>query len=188
MKKVHRIILAIFISVILILFVIRENSFSFSLIRHRLGAFNYDPIVHSFDISNRYEYKVIRTGSSDSDIVLAFLRKNKFGFWKVYDYKENTENSNLVNIKWFTSGGAKSYNHDEKPVFEQEAHIIYYGKNAKKSIQFFPGQLPDNATVNIRQAGDKFMIHIITFSANLDAFNNLDMNNILKNNNCIPAD
>lgn len=63
--------------------------------------------------------------------------------------------------------------------------MIYSGNNALKLIEFTPGQIPDNVTVNIQQAGESYWIHLITF-AEPDVLNSIDMKSILQDNQCIP--
>ena len=166
------------------LIIIRANSFQISLHRQGLGNQNVDIIDHGFD-NNKDEFKVIKTISNDNEIVLALMIKNKMGFWNISSIKASTTDSNLVTIGWVISGGAKRFVYTENAIFEQEWHLVYCGNNAKKLIEFFPGQIPENITVNIQQAGEEYCIHIISF-AEPDVLNSFDVITLLKNNQCIP--
>ena len=142
-------------------------------------------IEHSYD-SHIKKFKVIKISSGKNEIVLAIAAKTPMGLWKVIDTNEGTSvRSNLVEIVWIRGGGAKRYIHTENAVFENEWHYAYYGTNAKKLIEFSSGQIPENVTVNVRQAGQKFWIHFISF-AEADVLNSINMEAILKENGSIP--
>ncbi|MCX7884855.1 MAG: hypothetical protein N2448_07495 [Caloramator sp.] len=84
------------------------------------------------------------------------------------------------------NAGAKRFTHTENAIFENEWYYAYYGTNAAKLIELLPGQIPDNVTVNIRQAGQKFWIHLISFSEP-DVISNINIEALLKKNKCIPS-
>ncbi|MDK2903106.1 MAG: hypothetical protein PWQ93_1025, partial [Clostridiales bacterium] len=76
----------------------------------------------------------------------------------------------------------------DDPIFvEDEWHYAYYGTNAIKLIEFLPGQIPCNVVMNIRQAGEKFCIHLITF-ADPAVISNINIEALLKENKCIPSE
>ena len=72
-------------------------------------------------------------------------------------------------------------------MFETEWHMAYYGDNAIDLIQFHPGQLPHNVTVNIQQAGKIFWVHVITYD-DAKTFNSIDIPSLLLENKCIPQE
>lgn len=188
MKKKKFLFLSVFLSIILIVFLIRAFSFELALWRSGLSTFGYNTIVHSFNNMNNCEYKVISTSTDKSDIVLVHLQKNKLGFWKVREKKEYIGDDDLVRADWMLSGGSKGYDYRLGSDLEHEIHIVYCGKNAIRLIEFLPGQLPENTTANIQQAGDEFQIHLISFVSDFVEISNFDVKKVLEENKCIPTD
>ena len=187
MKKLHIILLLVLIFAVIGFFFLQANSFSFALVRAGLNPGDVETIEHSYD-SVMKEFKVIKTSSKKHEIVLALVAKDSIGFWKVRNAREASPiRPNLVGIAWMRSAGAKRFTHTENAIFENEWHYAYYGTNAAKLIEFLPGQIPDNVAVNIRKAGRKFWIHLISFSEP-DVISNINIEALLKENKCIPAE
>ncbi|MBZ4646474.1 MAG: hypothetical protein PWR27_1432 [Petroclostridium sp.] len=185
MKKSHIILLLVLIFAVIGFFVLQSCSFSLALVRAGLNIGDVEDIEHSYD-SVMKEFKVIKTSSKKHEIVLALVTKDSMGFWEVKKTSEATSvRPNLVGIAWIRSAGAKRFTHTENAIFENEWHYVYYGTNAAKLIEFIPGQIPCNVTVNIRQAGQKFWIHLISFSEP-DVISNINIEALLKENKCIP--
>ncbi len=119
---------------------------------------------------------------------MAIITKNNLGFWTITSKSGKVAaNPNLISIGWIRGGGAKRFIYTENAEFENEWHIAYYGNKATKLIYFLPGQIPENVTVNIQQAGELFWIHIITF-ANPDVLNSIDIQTLLIKNQCITVE
>lgn len=187
MKKKYLVLLLILLLGVIAFLGFKLNSFSFSLIRKGYNPNDVDAIEHSFD-SNKEEFKVIKTSSKNNEIVLAIITKNSMGFWNVTKTTEATSVSpNMASIAWIRGGGAKRFAHTSNAIFEHEWHYVYYGTNAISLIEFLPGQIPENVTVNIQQAGEQFLIHFITF-AEPDVLNSINVETLLKDNKCIPTE
>lgn len=190
MKKPY-IILSVLIFAVIGFFVLRFYSFSLGLVRAGLNPHDVEVIEHSHDrVIN--EFKVIKTSSEKHEIVLALVAKDSMGFWRVKDVNEATSiRPNLVEIAWTRSVGTiitRIFTPTDNPIFvEDEWHYAYYGTNAIKLIEFLPRQIPYNITVNIRQAGQKFWIHLISFTEP-DVLSNIDIEALLKENKCIPSE
>lgn len=182
-----KLVLSVLLLGVIAFFIFKINSFSFSLMRSGYNQNNVQTIEHSFD-SNKEEFKVIKTNSKNKEIVLAIITKNSMGIWNVTKTTESTSvNPNIASIAWINGGGAKRFLFTSDPTFEHEWHYVYYGTNAVKFIEFLPGQIPENVTVNIQQAGVQFWIHIISF-AEPEVLNSISVENLLKENKCIPSE
>lgn len=186
MKKLYFITATLLIFALIISLIIWHESYSLALIREGLNPKDVFTIEHSFD-SNKKEFKVIKTSSKDNKNKLAILTKNNLGMWNISSTSEDArETPSLIRIGWIRGAGARRYEYSENASFENEWHIAYYGNNATKLIEFLPGQIPENVTVNIRQAGKEFWIHMVSF-AEPNALNNVDIDEILVKNQCISS-
>lgn len=186
MKK-SRIVLWILIIAVIVFIVLQTCSFSLGLIIAGLDPDDVEVIEHSYDRVMK-EFKVIKTSSKEHEIVLALIIKDFMGFWKVeYASEAIAVRPNLAEIAWMRRAGAKRFAHMEDAKFEFEWHYTYYGTNAIKPIEFLPGQIPDNVTMNIHQAGQKFWIHLITFSEP-KVISKMNIEALLKENKCIPSE
>jgi len=162
MKRIICVILTAAI-LIIIFFLIHTSGFSLALIRAGFNTNDVEVIEHSYD-SAVGEFKVIKTSSKEHKIILACMSRNSFGFWKVITTSEVTSvRPDIVEIAWVRGAGAKRFTHTENAIFENEWHYAYYGTNATKLIEFLPGQIPENVAVNIRQAGQQFWIHLVSY-------------------------
>ncbi len=186
MKKLCITLIIIFMAFIIIN-LLKMNSFSIALKMAGLNSYDIDEIEHSYGYTEG-EFKVIKTSTKDEKIVLAIVEKNKLGFWTVTTKREDKAIlPNLYSVAWLRRGGAKRYSFSENAMFETEWHMAYYGDNAIDLIQFHPGQLPHNVTVNIQQAGKIFWVHVITYD-DAKTFNSIDIPSLLLENKCIPQE
>lgn len=69
-------------------------------------------------------------------------------------------------------------------IFDFEWHMLYYGNNAIKLIEFLPGQIPENVAIDIRQAGNIYSIHLINFGDPY-VLPNIDIYSLLLEAGCI---
>ena len=85
--------------------------------------------------------------------------------------------------------GVKRFVNTEEVDFVQEWHFAYCGNNAVAKIDLQTGQIPENVTVNIQQAGNTYWIHAISFADSyvINDFNN-NLIQILETNGCISID
>lgn len=179
-----RIIIIVAVAVCLIVFfVLQANSLSFSM---RAAGLETDDVklVEALDIDLDQEFKVLQTEKETGELVLVRMVKNKLGFWEVADLNSansSERNNNYVSIAWVKDAGIKRFTHTETPVFEYEWHYVYCGYNAKEKIEFLPEQIPNNVTVNIQQAGEYYLIHVVTF-ADPDTNSSFPVWDILKEN------
>jgi hypothetical protein len=153
---------------------------------------NYDTeginiFEHSYD-SNNDEFMVVSTRYKNSDITIVHLTKNKWGFWKIKNSQKNKDiETDVLSYKWLIHAGAKQFNYELNPYFEKELHVLYYGTNALKLVKFKPGEIPENVTINIQQAGNVYYIHLISF-ADLELLNSIDIPEILLENAIIGSE
>jgi len=183
MKKIHLVILAILI-LVFVFITITKGSFSITLWRAGFSSANIQTLARSFD-DNGNEIKIIKTNSKKNDIVLVYLVKNKFGFWKVGYFTPSSSNK-LAVIGWMRWSAVRRFKADEDPLFEAEYHKIYYGNNAIKRIEFLPGQIPENVAVSIWQAGKEYYIHLICFgTGDASPLNSINIHSLLLKNKCL---
>lgn len=186
MKKIKFIIPLVFLILIVGIFIIQTNGFSLALIRAGFNTNDVEVIEHSYD-STIGEFKVIKTSSKKHNIILAWMSRDSFGFWKVIMTNDaTTVMPNLVQIAWMRGAGAKRFTHTENAIFESEWHNAYYGTNATKLIEFLPGQIPENVAVNIRQAGQQFWIHLVTYGEP-EVLSKINIEKLLKENESISS-
>jgi len=133
---------------------------------------------------NNKEFKVIKTISKDGTNVLVILTKNTFGIWSITQKQEKIDDYTMTTIGWVNKGELKRYSFKEGGTIENEWNIVYCGNNAQKLIEFSPGQIPENTTVNIQQNASSYMIHIISFSSSAP-LNNFNVPYLLTENGCI---
>lgn len=141
-------------------------------------------IIDTSHNENDKEFKVIKTSSKDKSDALAILTKNSLGIWSITQKQENIESRPITTIGWVNKGEVKRYTFKDGGVIENEWNIVYCGNNAIKLIQFNPGQIPENVTVNIQQNGSSYLIHLISF-ADSNTVSKFDVPAILTDNGCL---
>lgn len=188
-EKTCIVIISILTIVIIVCSILRMNSFSLALRRAGLNPYDVIPLESDFD-ANGDEIKIIKSSSDKQEIVLVYMVKNKMGFWSVGYQSPNPhpegelDEIQPVYIGWMGPAGTKWYNIGGDTPFEMEYHLLYYGNNAIKLIEFLSGQIPNNVAVNIQQAGNEYSIHLIHFDVP-DVFNNINMPSLLLEAKCI---
>lgn len=161
----------IYIGLITILLVVamlsfRQFSFSIALLRAGLDhqAISF---VEQIDVdANGKRFSVLQTTTHTGTLALVRMTENAFGFWSVSDVEIAENDVGYTSIAWVKGAGVRRYEFQENPVFEQEWHIALCGNDAQKAIALQPEHIPENCTVNVQQAGEAYMIHLITFSQN----------------------
>jgi len=141
-------------------------------------------IIDTNHDENNKEFKVIKTSSKDDSNVLAILTRNSFGIWNITQKQEKIDNKTINTIGWVNKGELKRFSFKDGGTIENEWNIVYCGNNALKLIEFKPGQIPENVTVNIQQNGATYLIHIISFSSS-EPLNNFDVPFLLTENGSI---
>lgn len=139
--------------------------------------------IQQLDVdSNGNQFCVFQAYTDEGNLALAYATRNELGFWHVDRVKSANETQKYAAIAWSKGAGVRRFTHLENAIFEHEWHFVYTGNDAIKAISFSPGQLPDNSTVNIQQAGKQYTIHLIVFSAESVAF---DLRELLIQNGCV---
>lgn len=185
-NKRNTMISLIVIFLLLFLF-IRSQSFSLALFfkGYHKGSIQY--FDQTYD-ANEDEMKVLTSTSNDKNIIILHMTKSKLGFWqerRSIDVKDPS--TGISSYQWVHPAGSRRYPFGLNGQFEWETHSLYCGSNAVKLIEFKPGQLPENVTVNVQQAGELYFIHLISY-ADLNIINDLDIPNILLDNGNIAVD
>ena len=169
---------------IICVYIARSLTFTLNLKLSGFSTASYKELEHSYD-RVLDEFKVIQTETKSGQPAIVLLAKNKFGFWNVSNSNVAIDsNSDFIQLAFMRSTSIKRYDATENGIIEHEWNYLYCGTNAIKLIEFKPGQIPDNVTVNISQADNKYQIHLITYTGS-DILGELDLEKILKENNCI---
>jgi len=189
MKKVYIIVIFILVTGIIVFNIFRINSFSLAIKKAGFNPYDVIPLESDFD-ANGNEIKIIKTSSNKQEMALVYMVKNKMGFWSVGYWSPHqhpngeSQETQPVCISWMKPAGIKWYGTDENITSAFEWHLLYYGNNAIKLIEFPPGQIPENVAVDIQQAHNEYIIHLIHFGAP-DVLNNINMRSILLEAKCI---
>ena len=118
---------------------------------------------------------------------MAIMTKNSSGVWNISNLDvEEPKKSKVVSVGWTQDGGLRRFVDTEDVNFGQEWHFAYCGDNAIQKVELQKGQIPENVTVNIQQAGNLYWIHVISF-ADSDVINDFNANliGVLEENGCI---
>lgn len=180
--KNHKIVLSAALVILVAIILLWINNYRLVV---AINGLNSRDILYSGIDDNGSVYRIIETVPNRNKIALAYLSKNKLGIWSLSSsasYDKTT--GQLASIGWMRQAGIKRFLASDNPIFETEWHRIYYGENAIKAISFLPGQIPGNIAVNIRQAGNQYSIHLISYESP-DKLNNINMKEILKKAGCI---
>ena len=65
---------------------------------------------------------------------------------------------------------------------ERGWHFVFCGDDAVKLVELYPEQLPENAAVQIQQAGEFYLIYVVVYSE--DGFR-LEVRVALEENGCV---
>ncbi len=186
MKKPIIIIIAIAAILLTGLSTAWAKNFYITLLLSGYNASNVQIIDTSHDEYGK-EFKVIKSTTKDNANALAILTKNALGIWSITEKQEFTDGNTMSTIGWVSKGELKRFSFKDGGKIENEWHMVYSGNNAAKLIQFESGQIPENVTVNIRQNGPNYLIHVITFS-DTAVLNKFDVSSILEGNGCLSQD
>lgn len=171
------------VSVFIIVFaiaVIFLLSNRFSSVIHRTGLDIEYYEIHVEDIdSNGDKFRIVRIDTSDNKVALAWLTRDSAFSWTVTQLKlEKEYEAGFVSIGWIQSGGIRRFEALTDPIFGKEWHFIYAGNNAIKLIDIPHESIPSNITVNVQQARNDYMLHVISF-ADPDTINQFNIRDIL---------
>lgn len=128
-------------------------------------------------------FKVFQTTTKEGELALVRTEKNDLGFWQVVDIETPTEEDPFINMAWIGSATMRRYDEAAIGIREREYHFAYCGNDAIKTVELHEHQLPKNAAVNIQQAGEFYLIHIIAFASEEFA---LSIRSALEENGCVP--
>lgn len=138
--------------------------------------------------SNGDPFSVFQCRTKAGELALVHATKDGLGFWHIQRIKTTTASERCTSIAWVEGAGIRRFSPSDDPVFENEWHFVYCGDDAVQELKFLPGQLPDNSTVNIRQSGAFYIIHLILFSSESMDTETLELRNVLVENGCIRSE
>lgn len=138
--------------------------------------------IEQLDIDIRKQFSVFQTRTKEGKLALVYATRDAFGFWHIDRMKCADDAQDYATITWVKGAGTRRFSFLENAIFEHEWHFVFSGDNAIKAIEFLPDQLPSNSTVNIQQAGEHYLIHLVVFSEESVA---LDLREVLIQNGCI---
>ena len=187
-KRIVTAAVATFLILLTLFFILQANSLTIALKQADLntGTVTY---IEELDSDNGTLYKVLKTTSDTGALALVRMYRSNLGFWKVEDIElSNSEKGyDFVSLAWMKHASIRRFSFQDTPDFEREWHYVYCGNNAIKEIEPLAEFLPRNVTVNVQQAGESYLIHIITY-ANPDETGTIDMYTILKQNGFVKTD
>lgn len=139
-------------------------------------------------------HKFIQTTTKEGDFVLARVKRNTLGFWSVEEINTNKpfeeySETPVISMVWAKRAGARRFN-TQNAKLEIEYHVFYFGTDAIKFITIDQEQLPENTTINIHQAGERYWLHAISFpdeDGDVDLIGSIEypIHEILENNGCV---
>ena len=166
------IISAIVLVVVILFFLFQWQSLSIAMKRE--GAL-VSVMSTQFEFeSNGLKHRVMISTTKDGEDFIALAQRNKLGFWKILQYSHTRRNAGnaVASIIWIDNHCFQSFQPTDIGSALQrdsstEHHYVYHGTTAKALIEFPPEQIPDNMTVGITQAQGYYVIHVISYEANL---------------------
>ena len=186
-KNILKILCGVMAAILLFL-IVQANSLHISMLFAGLDTGEMEYIVTEEKIKDKYlqdkEYSVFVTKTWGGDGALVYAETNFLGFWKLSLVQKVTEEQSAVSVAWKMAAGARQFTEGDNIPDESEWNFVISGSNATKEIAFEPGQLPENSTVNIRQDGANYTVHLIVFSPGKV---NVDLYGLLAQNGCVPA-
>ena len=148
-----------------------SDSIAILLAGGRTNSSCVQTITHAWDDVNG-EYKVIRTETNDEGgrPMLLHLKKNALGFWAAERVKAAAPDDLWAGIGWFEDA-------DGYVGVSDAVHIVYAGNNAVKKIEFDESELPRGVAVNVSQADNSYVVHLVSYDTTL--ISNVSVENLL---------
>lgn len=186
-KNILKIVCGV-MAAILLLLIVQANSLYISMLFAGLDTGEMEYIVTEEKVKNKdmldKAFSVFVTKTWGGDTALVYADTNILGFWRLQRVEKITDDQSAVSIHWWKSAGTRQFTEGDEIPDDYEWHFVLGGTNAVKAIAFEPGQLPENSTVNIRQNGVNYTVHLIVFSPyNIE----VDLHSLLVQNGCVPA-
>ncbi|MGX8698732.1 MAG: hypothetical protein ACSW8F_02215, partial [bacterium] len=139
--------------------VLYGGSYAFAL--KRAGLAGAEVLDAGID-NNGDEYRAVVKYTEDNGIRLAYLTKNDFGLWKVWQQTDSAE-SGLASLGWTRHTGFVRYAAGDATEFQWEVHNVYAGNDAKGKIVIPPELLPPGAALDLHQAGERYVLHFVSY-------------------------
>lgn len=106
-------------------------------------------------------YAILQTYTDDGTLALVQAKKNVIGFWTVSKVMTNQKYVSLTWLKVHDASQRTDYKLESDG--RHEWHYVCCGNDATGIIELSNQMLPENTTVSIRQTGQEYTVHIISF-------------------------
>lgn len=181
-KKWIKPVIILSVAVLVVLFLLWANSFSLML--HGAGL-SRDGVIYLLEQKERnsdVEVKLFQTTTYGGELALVRAQKNKLGIWRIENMEKTTEKMRFIDMGWMEASVMRRYSEKEIGIRERGWHFVFCGDDAIKLVELYPEQLPENAAVNIQQAGEFYLIYVVVYGD--DGFS-LDVRAALEENGCV---
>lgn len=174
------IVLSVIIVLAIVFFVVQDNSMAIALQSKGFDPSSVCYIQKPFS-DNGKEHAVLQSTADDGALSLIRTEKNGLGFWTVMTVKTDLH---YVGLSWVEIADVSA-----RTDFQMESdgrrewHYVCCGNDAMGNIELSNELLPDNTTVSIRQTGNEYTIHLISF--NNEGFGDFSLRQILIDNGFI---
>lgn len=119
--------------------------------------------VVSMDVVDGNAVRILQCETEDDNIVIVRMVKNEVFFWQITDMSK-AEKNGYAQISWDKDAGTQRFSATDIPKFYREYHCVYSGANAVRRIEIPVDAVPKNMTVNIEQANNVYVIHVLYFA------------------------
>lgn len=170
---------AIFFTFLIVISIVYFNNYKIILNKAGLskGSINYVDV--GID-DNGNEYRIVFQYMPENKLKFVHLVKDKYGMWKVAEETSGPDShSQIVKMGWMRFASIKIYDVRLQANTEWEVHAMYGGNNASKQIKIPSELLPANVSVNVFQAGERYVIHFTTFGS-ADTLTQIDILHLLE--------
>ena len=164
-----------------VFFCVRESNLAIMLSANGLKSGSITYFTERDEIAGR-QFSFFQTTTNKGEPVLVQAERTKLGFWKIVKEERLSENKHFIDLSWVDFAGTRRYTEKENAIREKEWHFVYCGDDAIKAIELYPEQLPENAAVNIQQAGEVYLIHIVVYG---EGEFSLGVRTALEENGCV---
>jgi len=181
-KKWIKPVIILTVVVLTVLLLLWVNSFSLMLYGAGLNRDGVIYVLEQKEINNGLEVKMLQTTTKDGELALVWAQKNKLGIWQIENMESTTEEIRFLDMSWMEPSVMRRYSEKEIGIRERGWHFVFCGDDAIKLVELYPEQLPENAAVNIQQAGEFYLIHVVVYDD--DGFL-IEVRAALEENGCV---
>lgn len=147
-----------------------SNSFSNVLRSTHFAPGSTDILDCGIDNNNR-EYRVVMQYNADGPPQVARFTKNRLGIWEVKEViAPEEEETDYAEMQWRNTASIVRFSYEEETTWEEELHAVCIGYDAVKKIEISDEMLLPNTTVNVHQAGNAYVLHLVSYKRNNESW------------------